>query len=91
MQDKFKVKGIQSRSRRTDNSPKKKDKRTNNATAQRKWIKGQTIQEPKEKVQKDKQYNSPKKKDKRTNNTTAQRKRTKGQTIQQPKEKGQKD
>jgi hypothetical protein len=50
-------------------SPKKKDKRTNNATAQRKWIKGQTIKEPKEKVQKDKQYNSPKKKDKRTNNT----------------------
>ena len=36
---------------------KKKDKRT--------------IQQPKEKGQKDKQYNSPKKKDKRTNNTTA--------------------
>jgi hypothetical protein len=28
------------------------DKRTNNTTAQRKWIKGQTIQEPKEKGQK---------------------------------------
>jgi hypothetical protein len=52
------------------NSPKKKDKRTNNTTAQRKSTKGQTIQQPIEKGQKDKQYNSPKKKDKRTNNTT---------------------
>ena len=64
---------------------KKKDKRTNNTTAKRKGIKRQTIQQPKEKGQKDKQYNNPKKKDKRTNNATAQRKRTKGQTIQQPK------
>jgi hypothetical protein len=50
------------------NSPKKKEKRTNNTTAQRKRTKGQTIQQTKEKGQKDKQYNSPKKKDKRTNN-----------------------
>jgi hypothetical protein len=53
------------------NSPNKKDKRTINTTAQIKRTKGETIQQPKEKGQKDKQYNSPKKKDKRTNNTTA--------------------
>jgi hypothetical protein len=36
--------------------------------AKRKRTKGQTIQWPKEKGQKDKQYNGQKKKDKRTNN-----------------------
>ena len=39
---------------------------TNNTTAQRKRTKGQTIPQPKEKGQKDKQYHSPKKKDKKT-------------------------
>ena len=59
--------------------------------AKRKRTKGQTIQWPKEKGQKDRQHNGQKKKDKRTDNTMAKRKRTKGQTTQWPKEKGQKD
>jgi hypothetical protein len=59
--------------------------------AERKRTKGRTIQWPKEKEQKDKQYNGRKKKNKRTYNTMAERKRTKGHTIQWPKEKEQKD
>jgi hypothetical protein len=50
--------------------------------AKRKRTKGQTIQWPKEKGQKDRQHNGQKKKDKRTDNTMAKRKRTKGQTTQ---------
>jgi hypothetical protein len=58
--------------------------------AERKRTKGRTIQWPKEKEQKDKQYNGRKKKNKyngrqkknkMTYNTMAERKRTKGQTI----------
>jgi hypothetical protein len=48
---------------------------TNNTTDQRKRTKGQTIQQSKEKGQKDKQYNSLKKKNNMTINKTAQSKR----------------
>ena len=43
-----------------------------------------TIQWPREKGQKDKQYNGQERRDKRTNNTMAKREVTKGQTIQWP-------
>jgi hypothetical protein len=52
---------------------------TINKTAQSKRITWQTIQQPKEKGQKDKQYNSPKKKDRQHNDQ--KKKRTKGQTA----------
>ena len=55
--------------------------------AKREVIKGQTIQRPRVKVQKDKQYNGLERSDKRTNNTMAKREVTKGQTIQWPREK----
>jgi hypothetical protein len=64
---------------------------TNNTMANREGTKGQTIQWPREKGQKDKQNNGQERRDKRTNNTMAKREVTKGQTIQWPREKGQKD
>jgi hypothetical protein len=67
------------------------DKRTNNTMAKREGTKGQTIQWPREKGQKNKQYNGQERSDKRANNTMARREVTKGQTIQWPREKGQKD
>ena len=56
-----------------------------------KVTKGQTIQCPTEKLQKDRQYNVQRKSYKRTENTMTNRKVTKGQTIQCPTEKLQKD
>ena len=55
--------------------------------AKREVTKGQTIQWPREKGQKDKQHNGQERSDKRTNNTMAKREVTKGQTIQWPREK----
>jgi hypothetical protein len=49
----------------------------------------QTIQKPKEKGQKDKQYNNQKKKDKSINNTITKRKRT-NKTITKKRKKRQK-
>jgi hypothetical protein len=56
-----------------------------------KVTKGQTIQWPKEKLQKDREYNDHRKSYKRTYNTMTNGKVTKGQTIQCPTEKLQKD
>jgi hypothetical protein len=47
-----------------------------------KATKGQTIQLPQEKLQKDRQYNDQKKSYKRTDNTMTKGKTTKEQTIQ---------
>jgi hypothetical protein len=49
--------------------------------AKREGTKGQTIQWPREKGHKEKQYNGQEKRDKRTNNTMAKREGTKGQRI----------
>jgi hypothetical protein len=54
---------------------------TNNTMAKREGTKGQTIQWPREKGQKDKQYNGQERRDIRKNNTMAKREGTKRQTI----------
>jgi hypothetical protein len=65
--------------------------RTDNSMTNGKVTKGQTIQWPTEKLQKDIQYNDQRKSYKRTDNTMSNGKVTKGHTIQWPTEKLQKD